>query len=300
MYGKITLLLVLLISLTSNLRAQNDNQLGAALEALLNTKKALIGVAIDGPKDGDSIRINADMHYPMQSIFKLHIALTILAEVDKGNLSLNQTVLIKKNELLPGLWSPIREDYPEGASLSLAKVLEYTVALSDNAGCDALLRLLGGPEKIENHFHNLGFTDFEVKINEEEMQNNWDKQFLNWTTPTESNRVLNAFFTNKQKLLSNDSHTFFWDVLKNTKTGKKRLRGLLPKETIVAHKTGYSGVHKITGVSAAVNNVGIVYLPNGDTFTISVFITNSTEDTATNERLIAEICKAAWDYFNES
>jgi beta-lactamase class A/beta-lactamase class A VEB len=264
---------------------------------MIGSKNALVGVAINGMHPKDSLSINGQKHFPMQSVFKFHIALTILTKVDKGYLSLDQDIHIKKSELLPGLWSPIREKYPEGVTLTLAKIIEYTVALSDNVGCDVLLRLLGKPEDVETYFSNLGFKDFEVKINEETMQSNWDSQFLNWSTPETSNQILMAFYENKNGLLSKDSHDFIWNVMKSTKTGKHRLKGQLPQGTPVAHKTGWSGKHKTTGITAAVNNIGIIFLPNGNYFSISVYITQSTETLKTNEALIADISKAAWDYF---
>ncbi len=45
----------------------------------------------------------------MQSVFKFHIALAVLDLVDQGKLSLDQKVFIKKSELLPNTWSPIRK-----------------------------------------------------------------------------------------------------------------------------------------------------------------------------------------------
>jgi len=256
-----------------------------------------VGVAIHGMDDKDTLSINGQEHFPMQSVFKFPIALKVLSEIDKGNFSLEQKIEIKKNELLPGLWSPIREKYPEGATLTLAEIMKYTVALSDNVGCDVLLRLMGGPQAIENHFSQLGFKDFAVKINEETMQNNWDQQFLNWTTPQETNRILKTFYKNSNSLLTKESHQFVWDVMKGTKTGKNRLKGQLPKETVVAHKTGWSGAHKETGITAAVNDIGLVFLPNGKYFAISVFVTESSENFKTNEKIIADITKVAWDYF---
>lgn len=87
--------------------------------------------------------------------------------------------------------------------------------------------------------------------------------------------------------------------MESTQTGENRLRGQLPENTVVAHKTGWSGIHKDKGISAAVNDVGLVFLPNGDFFTISVFVTDSHEDTSVNERIISDIAKLAWDYFNK-
>jgi len=277
--------------------SQEIEVLRQKIDSIINTKNAIVGVAINGTKTYDTLSINGQRHYPMQSVFKFPIALTILSEVDKGNLSLDQKVDIKKSELLPGLWSPIRKKYPEGATLTIAEIIEYTVALSDNVGCDILLKLLGKPQAVEDYFSSLGFKDFAVKINEETMQNNWDLQFLNWTTPKEANRILATFYDNKNGLLSKESYDFIWNIMKETKTGKNRLRGQLPEETIVAHKTGWSGKHKETGITAAVNNIGIVFLPNGNHLTISVFVTESKEDFNTNEKIISDISRVAWDYF---
>ncbi len=82
---------------------------------------------------------------PMLSVFKFHIALAVLNQVDKGNLTLDQKILIKKSDLLENTWSPLREKYPDGnVELPLSEIITYTVAQSDNNGCDILLRLIGG------------------------------------------------------------------------------------------------------------------------------------------------------------
>ena len=110
-------------------------------------------------------------------------------------------------------------------------------------------------------------------------------------------KVLKVFYDNNKKLLSQKSYDFIWKVMRETETGQNRLKGQLPENTIVAHKTGSSGVNKQTGVTAAVNDIGVVFLPNGQYFFISIFVTDSKEDAVANEKIIADIAKAAWDYF---
>ena len=277
--------------------SQGIEALRQKIDSIIYAKKAIVGVSINGTKPNNSLSINGQRHFPMQSVFKFPIALTILPEIDKGNLGLDQKITIKKSELLPGLWSPIRKKYPEGVTLTIAEIIEYTVALSDNVGCDVLLKLLGKPKVVEDYFSSLGFDDFAVEINEETMQKNWELQFLNWTTPKEANKILATFYENKNSLLSEESYDFIWTVMKETKTGKNRLRGQLPEETIVAHKTGWSGKHEETGITAAVNNIGVVMLPNGGYFIISVFVTESEEDVKKKKKIISDISKTTWDYF---
>lgn len=84
--------------------------------------------------------------------------------------------------------------------------------------------------------------------------------------------------------------------MKGTKTGQNSIRGELPKSTKIAHKTGYSGKNK-NGLTAALNDIGIVFLPNGKYFYLSVFVTDSMETYEANQKIIADVAKAVWDYF---
>lgn len=83
-----------------------------------------------------------------------------------------------------------------------------------------------------------------------------------------------------------------------TSTGPNRIKGLLPKSTIVAHKTGSSGKND-TGLTAAINDVGIIKLPNGQYIAIAVFVSNTTADDSISEKVIADIAKATYDYYSK-
>jgi beta-lactamase class A len=98
------------------------------------------------------------------------------------------------------------------------------------------------------------------------------------------------------KILSQKSRAFIQKLLLETSTGPNRLKGLLPKSTVVVHKTGTSGTNKQTGEMAAVNDIGIITLPNGNQFAIAVFVSKSKEKIETNEKIIAEIAKVSYDY----
>jgi beta-lactamase class A len=265
-----TALLLLLFS--SQVVAQSTDSLRQKIQQLVSAKRAIAGVAISGNDGKDTLTLNGSRHYPMQSVFKFHIALAMLSEIDKGKFSLNQKINIEKKDLLPNLYSPIREKYPNGAALKISEIITYTVAESDNVGCEVLLRLLGGPQAVEAYFVKNNFKDVSIKINEEQMQRNPDWQLRNWTTPPAANEVLSSFYYNNKKLLSKKMHRFIWKVMKQTSTGKDRLKGQLPEGTVVAHKTGSSGTNK-EGITAAVNDMGIIFLPGGRHFFITVFVT---------------------------
>jgi beta-lactamase class A len=274
-----------------------QTELKQKIRQIIASKNVVVGVSISDNRGKEVLSFNGKRHFPFQSVFKFHIALAVLSEIDKGNFSLDQKIEIQKKDLLPDLWSPLREENPDGGSFPISKLIEYSVSLSDNVGCDALLRLLGGPKVVEEYFKKNKFKDISIKLNEEDLQKNWDLMIQNWTTPKASNKVLSAFYDNKKKLLSKSSYDFIWKTMRETSTGVDRLKGQLPENTVVAHKTGSSGTNKQTGITAAVNDIGIIFLPNGQHFFISVFVTDSKENAETNEKIIADIGKAAWDYF---
>ena len=278
--------------------AQTTDSLREKIQHIIATKNATVGVSIISGDEKDTLSINGDKHFPLQSVFKFHIALVILSQIDKGKFFLDQKIQIKKMDLLPGLYSPIRDKYPNGTTLTIAEILKYTVSESDNVGCDILLKLIGGPKVVESFFKKNNIRDISIKINEEDQQANWDLQFQNWTTPKAANGVLVKFYKNKSNLLSAKSYNFIWQIMKATNTGKYRLKDKLPGNIIIAHKTGTSGTNKL-GITAAVNDIGIVFLPNNHYYFISVFVTNSKENDIVNDEIISGISKACYDYFSE-
>jgi len=293
---------ILIILLTTfsyvNSNAQIDS-LKNEIDSLIKSKNATVGISIIANNFKDTININEDLHYPMLSVFKFPIALAVLSEVDKGNFKLNQKIRISSNDLLPDTWSPIREKFPNGTTMTIADIINYTVAHSDNNGCDILLRLLGGTTAVETFLSQNQLTDISIIANEEDMHKDWDIQFQNWATPISLNILLTKFYDiDDDKILSKESNDFLWKVMVETSTGTNRLKGQLPQGTIVAHKTGTSGIND-KNVTAATNDIGIIILPNGSPVFISVLVSNSVEDGKTNEKIISDIAKKVWDYYSK-
>ncbi|WP_197933064.1 class A beta-lactamase, subclass A2 [Spirosoma aureum] len=296
---KISLLFIGLLNIVSPVYAQIA-QLQTNIEQIIKNKKATVGVSIYESGSRQTLIINGDKHMPMQSVYKFHLALAVLNEVDKGRLKLSQKMHVRKSDIIPGLHSPMGEVYPNGeVDLPLSDIIRYMVADSDGSACDYLFRLLGGPKQVDAFIHQLGIRDVAIRDTEEMMQanGNWDVQYTNWTTPSAMLRLLKLFY--QGKILSASSHDFLWKVMVGTTTGQDRLKKLLTAGTVVAHKTGTSGTNK-NGLTGAVNDVGYIVLPNGKYLIISVFVTNSTETIQTNEQIIADIAKSAYNHFVRS
>ena len=274
--------------------AQNS-VLREKINKISQAKRAIVGVGIMDFENGDTLTFNGKRHFPMQSVFKFHLALAVLNEVDKGKLALNQAIFVSKSDLIPNLYSPMREKYPEGnINLPLSEIIKYTVSQSDNSGCDILFKLIGGTEKANKYIHKLGIKDVEILDPEVRIQNDWTLQYRNYSTPFAAIQLLQKF--HKQHILSKSSQDFLYKIMTETTTGLNKIKGLLPREAIVAHKTGFSGKNK-EGLTGATNDIGIITLPNGKQFAIAIFVSDSMEDEITNDKMIAEIALAVWDYY---
>ena len=114
---------LLLLLLSSSIFAQNQ-PLEQQISDFLKDKKATVGVAVNFENGKEEAYINPDVHLPMQSTFKFMIGLKVMEQVEKGKLSLSQIINIPKTTMQTDLYSPIKDKYPNGASLKLSEILK--------------------------------------------------------------------------------------------------------------------------------------------------------------------------------
>ncbi|MGV0754390.1 class A beta-lactamase [Empedobacter brevis] len=289
-------LLLAVISLYSFAQNTQNPELKQQIDHILLNKKADVGVSIIGSGKNDNIQINGNKMYPMLSAVKFPIALAVLDKVQKGELAMNQHLFIKKEELLdnPENWSPFKEKFPEGnMAITLEEALSWMVSYSDNNLTDILLRLIGGPETVQRYINSKYFS---IKNDEEDMHKDWESQFINRITPNEAVALLKKL--DGGKLLNKTYTTWLYTAMLNNQSGAKRLKAQLPKGVKIAHRTGTSFTNA-EGMTGAINDYGIIELPNNRKIYIAVFVHNTYESFPDSEKIIADISKAAFDYYTQ-
>ena len=268
------------------------------IEKIIAGKNATVAVSVLDFETNKSIDINGEKKLPMLSVFKFHIALAVLDLVDHGKLNLDQKIFIKKEELLENTHSPIRDKFPNGnIEMPLSELIKYTVAGSDNNGCDILLRLIGGTETVQKFINNKGIKNFTIKADEAQMHKSYEFMYWNVSTTNDSNLLLKNFYYGK--VLSKASTDFLLKTMIETTTGTTKIVAQLPKNIKVAHKTGSSGKNE-KGLTIAENDIGIIELPNGKHYAISAFVSDSMESEETNTKMIADISRLVFDYFSKN
>lgn len=276
-----------------------DNQnpeLQKQLEQIASAAKGKVGVAAVVLETGESVSLNLREHFPMQSVYKLPIGMAVMKQVDAGKLKLDQKVPVTKDDYIgPAAHSPIRDKYPNGTELTVEELMGWMLKESDGTASDVLMKLAGGPAAVQAYLTELQITDMIVLDTEKAFSQDHTRQYRNWTTPEAATALLRAL--HERRGLSEASQTLLLKLMAESTPGAKRLKGLLPAGTVVAHKTGTSGTRD--GVTAATNDIGIITLPNGRHLAIAVFVSESPADQTTREGVIAKVARAAWDRWSK-
>ena len=290
---KLISILVIFLIINSCATKNNENELKNKIEKIISTENGDFGVSIIDENNNNIVEINGKKHYPLLSTFKFPIALTILHKVEKRELSMQQQIFIKKEELLENTWSPFKEKHPDGnMSISLEEAINWMIVYSDNNLTDILLRLLGGTETVEKFIDDENFV---IKNNEDEMHRDWNSQFINKSTPNSFAQLLKKF--SEGKILNSENTKWLYQSMVKSETGVKRLKGKLPNVKI-AQRAGTSFTND-EGITGAINNVGIMELPNNQKIYIAVFVHNTSEEFSKGEEIIADIAKTTYEFYTK-
>lgn len=289
------LLLMCFLVTTCTAQQKNNTPLLTELESLTRSYNATIGIAVLHIETGDTITLHNKVKYPMQSVYKFPLAQYVLHLVDEHKLSLDQKVHVTKKDIKPETWSPLKEKYPKGnIDVTVSDLLYYTVSQSDNIACDLLFKLINGPAQVTTYLQQLGITEIKLVTTEDEMHRDIGAQYKNWSSPMAMSKLLESL--HRKQYLSDSSNTLLLHLMTESSNSAARIKGLLPKETIVAHKTGTGGTTD-NNIRSACNDVGIITLPDGTHLALTVFVSNSSEAFENDEKIIARISKAVFDAY---
>ncbi len=268
------------------------NTLYFKLRRFINGQDAQIGIAII--KD-DKLLVMENKTYPLLSVFKYLVALKVLNKLDYENIPLTQLITVEKNMVDETLYSPMLNQYKSYPFvISIKDLLEYTISQSDNNACDILIKYTGGIQEVEKFIHDLGFYNIKLSVNEQEMNKNIEKQYLNKASPADIAKLMK--FVHEGNILSKNSVLFLDEIMIKSNTGMDKLKGGIPDGVIIGHKTGSSS-RKKDGIKIADNDAGFVILPNGTTYYITVLIKDSKMSDSTNAQIIKTISQITYEYF---
>ena len=280
-----------------------------------------VGVAawrLDGK--GPAALVNADVAYPMASTFKVAVAGAVLKRVEDGHLKLDQMISIDLAKMVDSEVLQDRFIHP-GLSVSVYNLLELMLTESDNTATDYMVDAAGGPAAVTTWVKAQGVDGLRVDGGTDALIRRWAEMgpgpfheaseaqlksdpnivkrdgmpyppFDNDPRDTSTPRAMATLLTRiySGKALKPDSTKILIGMMERCRTGPARLRGLMPQDTTVAHKTGTIG--------GTINDVGVITLPGGaGQVVVAVFIKARDAPREVRERTIAEIGRSVRDYY---
>ncbi|CAD5249820.1 conserved exported hypothetical protein [Bosea sp. 62] len=301
-------------------------RLDAGIKTIEQSTKGRIGVGLIDLKDRKSWSYRGAEPFPLQSVFKLPLAIGVLQAVEAGKLKLDQKITVTRNDLslyhspLAKAFKGERNDYP------LRELLTRSTAESDNTAADLLLRLIGGPQALTAILKDGGVTGISVDRYERVFQPEilglpgyaWDQQIdtakfyaaISAIPAAERKKRLAATLTDKRDAASPEASIAFLEglakgnwlrepahaalldkIMLEAKTGPNRIKAGLPEGARFAHKTGLGP--SADGLNHATNDIGIVTLPDGRRFAIAAYLAGAQVGEKEREAAHAAVARLA-------
>lgn len=283
------------------LSLSTDQELQDRFAAISREIKGEIGIAAVHLESGRAAFLNGDERFPMQSVYKLPIAMAVMEKIKRGQLGLDEKIGVTADDMVrQGMRSPLRDDNPKGGEFTIRELIRLSMIESDGTASDVLLRVLDGAGEVQAFLTRIGIFDLKVANSEKEIGRDWNTQYQNYATPAASAELLRWLLASADPALPEDEREPFELLLKfmaDSNPGAARIKGSLPKGTVVAHKTGTSGTRN--GITGATNDIGIVHLPDGTHAAVCVYVSDSPADKRARERTIALAAKAVWDQWTK-
>ena len=302
------------------------DKLDKAIEGIEQASKGRLGVALMDLRDRKLWSYRGSETFPMQSVFKLPLAVAVLQQVEAGKFKLDQPITVTRKDFslfhspLAKNFKGERNDYP------LRELIRLAAGESDNTAADLLMREIGGPQVITKMLRDGGVQGMSVDRYERLFQPeiyglkgfSWDdtvdekafrselkamrprlriaalsnalKDKRDASTPEASAQFLEAFA--RGNWLRDPAHTAFIEkIVAESKVGTDRLKAGLPAGTRFAHRTGLGLT--TDGINHATNDIGVATLPDGRRFVIVTYLAGSRADADERSAALADVARLA-------
>jgi beta-lactamase class A len=244
-----------------------------------------------------------DQFFPQQSVSKLWVAISTLDAVDRGRLRLDEPVTLRPEDQVvfnqPMRWTVLKQG---SLTLPAATMMRDALSLSDNMANDKLLWRVGGPDHVRAVLAERGISGIRFGPGERLLQSGiaglqWTPDLANGfnfeqararvpmdrrqmllgsyiadppdgATPSGIARALGLLA--QGQLLSANSTDVLLDIMAHSRSGPMRLKGAMPHDWTVYHKTGTG--QELQGLATGYNDVAIFQAPDGTRYGVAVMI----------------------------
>jgi len=255
--GKVNLLNPQMEQLVLNRRMEN---LYNELKFLVSAYPRLqAGIFVWDYQTKNYVSINGDKQIAAASTIKVPILLQMFKRIEAGELDLYSHMNISSYYRTGG--SGYLQYRPEGASFEINDLANFMIRTSDNTATNMILSAVGGTEEMNSVLRNWGFSKTYIRT--------WlpDLYGTNYTTPKDMATIL--YNADNPDFLTLESRSKIVEIMSKVKNTSLLKQGI-PDSALLVHKTG--------DVGEMLGDVGVVTLPNGRRYIITVMVKRRWND----------------------
>lgn len=229
---------------------------------------------------GDYLDINGDRLFPAASTIKLPILVAFFQDLDAGKVSLNETLVMRRDLVTGG--SGTMQYRATGTKFSALETIVKMITISDNTATNMIIDRLGGIAKLNGRFRSWGLQDTMMH------QMLADLRGTNTTSSKDMVRLL-ALLANQQ-LVSPTSREQIFDILRHT-TIKTLLPAGLGSGAVIADKTGDIGF--------LIGDTGMITMPNGKRYLAGIYVRRPSHDSRGRD-FIRQVSALVYTYLSQT
>ena len=283
-----------------------------------------VGVAVKDLQQGWAATWQGDKAFPQQSTMKIWLAVAVLDAVDRGELSLDEVVVITPADLSVFNSPMVRPLTLKTGQMTttIDRLLLWAISKSDNGATDILMRRVGGGPAVQAVLERKGLRGVRVGVEERVLQPRisgleWTPEYIDGdlfnrardrvpdqvrdealaqylrappdgATPVGTVNALELLY--EGKLLSPESTERLLRIMFESRAGAARLKAGLPEGWRLSHKTGTGPDWRET--TAGYNDVGVIVAPDGRSYAVAVYIGRTDRQVRERQQLIASVSRA--------
>lgn len=256
-----------------------------AIARLENELRGRVGVAALDTRTSARISWRSGERFAMCSTFKWLLAAAVLSRCEHGLLTLDMRLPFFPTAFLPH--SPVTAAHAKEGAMRVAPLCAAAVELSDNTAANTLLRAIGGPTALTAWLRRIGdpvtrLDRYELALNE-----NLPGDPRDTTTPDET--IMNFRRLLLGDVLTARSRALLIGWMRSCRTGVDRLRAGLPRDWVVADKTG-TGTG--SGRTSEINDIAVAWPPHRPPVLIVCYISGSSASIAEQNAAHARIARS--------
>lgn len=289
------------------------------IETLTAKFDGRVGICTMDVASAESVCLNGDQRFSLQSVMKLFVGAAILDAEVSGKLRLDDAVVVRRKDLSLGA-QPLADIVRKNGDLTttIEDLVRRAVIESDSTAADVLVDRLGGIAMVQEFLTRRGVEGIRLDRDERHLQAEvsgmlWRPEFSDAETYAKALKLVSDEARSKAyaaylkdprdtatpagmvaflkdlalgKVLPEPATKKLLAIMAATTTGKDRLRAGLRKGWAIGHKTGTSSSWK--GMTAATNDVGILTAPDGALVAIAVFVADSRRPNAERAAILAQ------------